>query len=336
MDKHSLIRSSGRILAPIALSCLMLLAGCGSDDAGPVAPDSGECPAGQWNEDTSGWYAYSHDCRPYDGDHFTIYSDGSSLSAKQQLAGIAESHFDVLLGEFLIEDIEDELDFDEGYTYYIYAEKYIDTIRAMGFRNGFFIGAIDCVTVPGYYSRNPTAYGWTVRHELVHVFQFTLTGCPSNDACPDWLGVWFREGQAVYMCGAGERVRVTTLGELSEWRADATHINPVSIHRFVDFPDRDRFGEYYRVFGLAYAYLVDPDHGYGATITDMRALFEYMKEGDSFETAFERALGMSVEWYRDNFYPLMEAYLISIWDGAPPPVEAGFLPAEDVRSMDPL
>ena len=32
--------------------------------------------------------------------------------------------------------------------------------------------------------------GDLIRHELTHVFQFTLTGCPSNDACPEWLGVW--------------------------------------------------------------------------------------------------------------------------------------------------
>ena len=293
----------------VAALAVLLISGCGRESANPVDTDQDECPAGQWAEDTSDWYAYSHDCNPYEGQHFTVYSDGSSRAAKLQLAGIAEGHLDVLVEEFNVESMEDDLGFKDGYTYYIYAEKYIDVIRAMGFRNGFFIGAIDCVTVPGYYTRNPTGFGWTVRHELVHVLQFTLTGCPSNDACPDWLGFWFREGQAVYMCGAGERVRVTTLAEFLEWWPDETHINPVSIHRFVDFPDRDRFGEYYRMFGLAYAYLVDSEHGRGATIEDMRGLFAYMDDGDSFEDAFNKALGISVPWYRDNFYSLMEDYL---------------------------
>jgi len=298
------------ITVGVLLFGLLVQTACESERANPIGVDgNGGCPAGQWDNDTGGSYAYSHDCDPYHGIHFTVYSDGSSTEAKQQLAELAEEIFGELVPEFLISDIEEELRFTEHYTYYIYAQKYIETIRAMGFRNGFYIGAIDCVTVPGYYTGNPSWYLWTTKHEITHVFQFTLTDCPNNAACPTWLGVWFREGQAIHMSGVGARGRVSTLDEYYQWRADESRVNPISIHRWTDFPDPDRGGDYYPMFGLAYTYLVDTKHGHGATINDMKELFQLMADGHSFADAFQQALDMSVPWFKENFYPLMEEYL---------------------------
>ena len=300
-------------LAGILLAVLLLLVSCADKKANPVSakpdPEPEICPAEQWDADTGGYYAYTHDCEPYASVHFTIYSDGSSEGAKERLAGLAEGIFNLLVPEFLIEDIGEELDFTEDYTYYIYADKHHDPIQAMGYRNGFFIGAVDCATVPDYYTRDPWWYGCIIKHELTHVFQFTLTGCPSNAACPYWLGVWFREGQAVYMSGGGHSIRITTLSEFYQWWEDRTHINPISIHRWYDFPNPDRGGEYYPMFGLAYAYLVDQVHGHGASIDDIRAMFQLMKERQRFEDAFQEAIGISVHSFEDDFYILMEEYL---------------------------
>ena len=47
----------------------------------------------------------------------------------------------------------------------------------------------------------------------------------------------------------------------------------------------------------------------GATIQDMKDLFQHMAEGDSFWIAFERVLGISVSYLEENFFTLMEAYL---------------------------
>jgi hypothetical protein len=300
-------------LTYLTVCCLLigsvLSPACHSEKTNPAGIDDENCPAGQWSADTGGGYAYTHDCHPYYGVHFSIYSDGSSWDAKQQLADLAEEIFDELVVEFLIQSIEEDLQFIDNYRYYIYAQKHIEDIKAMGYRNGFFIGAIDCATIPWYYTSNPFRYRCLTRHELTHVFQFTLTGCPSNSACPYWLGVWFREGQAVYMSGLGENARVTTLDEFYQWYGNENHINPISIHRWVNFPDPDRGGEFYPMFGLAYAYLVDTEHGHGATISDMRELFQLMKEGDGFEEAFLKALDISVPWFEENFYNLMEEYL---------------------------
>jgi hypothetical protein len=300
-------------LAAALLAILVLLFSCADKKSNPFGawpyPPPEVCRAEQWDADTGGWYAYTHDCHPYQGEHFTVYSDGSSRTAKEQLAGLAEEKFDHLVPEFLITDIAGELELTEGSTYYIYADQNHDPIQAMGYRHGFFIGAIDCHTVPNYYTRDPWWYGCIIQHELTHVFQFTLTGCPSNDACPYWLGVWFREGQAVYMCGAGPGIRITSLVEFRQWWEDEDHVNPISIHRWTDFPDPDRGGEYYPMFGLAYAYLIDRAEEQGAGMAEMRNLFQLMKEGQGFMEAFEEALDMSVADYQENFYTMMETYL---------------------------
>jgi hypothetical protein len=302
-------------LAAILLAALLLLNSCSDKKANPVLarpdpePEPEICPAGPWDEDFWGAYPYTHDCHPYVGDHFTIYSDGSSDEAKQQLAALMEPIFDQLVSEFQIEDIEEELDFTGDYTYYVYANKHHDIIRAMGGRNGFFIGAIDCATIPGYYIDNPWWYGCIAKHELTHVFQFTLTGCSNYRVCIYWLNVWFREGQAVYMSGGGPDIRITRLSQFYQWWEDESHVNPISIQRWYDYPHPDRFEEYYPMFGLAYAYLVDPVHGHGATIADMREMFQLMKEGDRFKDALQQALGISVHFFEDDFYRLMEEYL---------------------------
>lgn len=290
----------------VIVSVLFLLSSCNTLEEVEEWDENNRCPPGQWAIDTSNYYAYRHDCSPFQSTHFTVYSDGSSQEAKQQLAEIAEEAFTQLVPEFLINSIETELQFTEGYTYYIYAEKYIENV-AMGFRNGFYIGAIDSASFPDLFSRNPIHYRYILKHELTHVFQFTLTDCPSNAACPYWLGVWFREGQAIVMGGRGEEIRVSNLAEFNEWIADANHVNPISIHRSDDYPDQG--GGYNSMFALAYTYLVDSEFGHGTTVSDMRYLFQLMKEGDTFEDAFEKALHMTVALFRDNFYTLMENYL---------------------------
>ena len=56
-------------------------------------------------------------------------------------------------------------------------------------------------------------------------------------------------------------------------------------------------------------FLVDEEHGHGATVSDMRELFRQMASGMDFFAAFETILGMSVADYADDFYELMEVYL---------------------------
>lgn len=325
-----------RLVAGMLITAMVLSLACGSENGNPVESDVNECQAEQWDIDTGGAYAYSHDCRPFVGNHFTVYSDGSSTAAKSFLAGLAEGAFEELVTEFLVQSVDEELRFTPGYTYYIYAQKHMPIIKAMGFRNGFFIAAIDCATIPDPYTRNPAFYMYLVRHELTHVFQFTLTDCPRNSACPYWLGVWFREGQAICMGDHPGGMIIDSLEEYRQWVAGPGHINPISIHRWTDFPDPDSAGEYYPMFGLAYAYLIDMEHGYGATMEDMRELFRLMATGDGFEEAFGKVLGVSVPWYRENFHSLMEQYLSNAGGKTPLDLEAKMGFFKEMREEYPI
>ena len=289
----------------LALVTLLALPTLSCDSKDPTSPDGTSCPPGQWAPDTGNYRVYRHDCDPFTEGHFTIYSDGATQSSKATLAGLAEETFSELTEEWEIGS-DEELRFTPGYTYYIYAHRYTPSPAQEAYRNGFLTVAVDYGAPPGAYQRNPWSYLYVLKHELTHVFQFTLTDCPSNSACPTWLDVWFREGQAVVTGGGYQR---PTLQALAAWRSEPDHINPISISRWNDFPNEDRGGEYYSIFALAYTWLVDAEEGHGATIQDMKNMFQYMAEGDSFHDAFQRALGISVAHLEENFFSLMEAYL---------------------------
>jgi hypothetical protein len=278
----------------------LLCSACGSEQT--IAP-VGSCPPGQWAPDTDNYRSWRHDCEPYAGVHFTVYSDGSGVEAKAALAELAEGVFSELSQEFQIESDAD-LAFTPGYTYYIFAYRHISA-PSEAYRNGFFVPALDRGP-SGLYERDPVRYRRVVKHELVHVFQFTLTDCPKNSACPYWLDVWFREGQAVLV---GGDFAIPTLQEYQEWVSDPTKINPLQIRRSNDFPDPNRGGAYYPLFGLAVAYLMDGARGHGATVRDCRNLFQYMSDGDPFDVAFEKAFGISIAYLRENFFEIMEEYL---------------------------
>jgi hypothetical protein len=252
--------------------------------------------------DTDGYRSYRHDCENYVSEHFTVFSDGSSMQAKAALAGIAEDVFSELVGEFEIES-EAELGITAGYTYYIFAQRHISPATPEGYRNGFLIIAVDTPERPA--ERRPAFYRYLIKHELTHVFQFSLTDCPKNSACPYWLDVWFREGQAIVM---GDYLPLPTLAQYRTWVSDPAHINPIRISRWTDFPDPDRGGEYYPMFALTYAYLTDT-RGHGASISDCRHLFQLMNDGEPFTAAFEMALGISLSYLEEHYYDIMEAYL---------------------------
>ncbi len=269
-----------------------------------------KCEAGRWAADTYFLYAYRHDCDPYYGEHFTVYSDGSGTEAKKILADLAEEIISELIREFLVQSIEDELQFSPGYTYYIYAQKHIKNIKAMGYRNGFFIAAVDCIKDPGAYYDNPAGYRYVAKHELTHVFQLTLTNWTRQHYIE--LDVWFREGQANHIAGVREEHRVTTLAEYYEWISDPSRVNPISIHNWSDFPDPNEYPIYFRIFPLPYAYLVDSEYGYGITMNDIRELFRLIKEGDTFAEAFPKVIGVTLSYFEENFYDLMEEYLTNL------------------------
>lgn len=294
---------SARAVLTLLAVLPLLINSCDTESPAGPEPGGDDCPPGQWEVDSYGYRAWRHDCELYISEHFAVYSDGSSPDAKDSLARLAEDAFSGLTAEFQIAS-DAELGFTSGYTYYVYAQKNVTPNVAEGYRHGFLIAAVDSPEQPT--RRYPIWYRYLIKHELTHVFQFSLIDCPGNGAWPYWLDIWFSEGQAVVVGGAYTK---PTLQQLRAWFSDPTHINPVRIQRRPDFPDVDRMGEYYQMFALTYAYLVDTTWGHGATVADLRNLFQYMKEADTFHDAFQRALGISVSALEESYLEIMEEYL---------------------------
>ena len=84
--RHSIGHTStlvARIMAVRASTFLSLASSsCASQET--VAPED-SCAPGQWAPDTDNYRSWRHDCGPYGGNHFTVYSDGSSMEAKAAL-----------------------------------------------------------------------------------------------------------------------------------------------------------------------------------------------------------------------------------------------------------
>ena len=291
-----------RIGARVLVAMLLVAGvGCGGgSDNGPTSPTSSpntRCAPGQWAVDTGYARAWGHDCNPLPGPHFTIYSDGSSADAKAMLSDMAEDTFaDV---RRLFDDPSDaELSLTGGRTFYVFAEKTVTPMVYETYPNGVLMPAIDREPQPGPFQRNQDEYRRSVKHEMTHVVSLTL--------CRGYPYAWFEEGQAVYVSGSS---RLPTLEEFRRFVADPTHTNPVA-YRFWQTPSNvSWYGTYYPLFGLLYAYLVDAQRGHGATVADMRDLFQRMASGESFPAAFEHALGLRVDELEANYYQIMDAYL---------------------------
>ncbi|MFX0203672.1 MAG: hypothetical protein ACFFCW_46840, partial [Candidatus Hodarchaeota archaeon] len=102
---------------------------------------------------------------------------------------------------------------------------------------------------------------------------------------------------------------IKTRNEVNNWRAAEGHINPISIHRFGDYPvSLNKIGEYYPMFELAVRYLLD-EKGHRKTVSDVKLLYDALKKGESFSEAFESNMGINLAYYEDHFFELILGYL---------------------------
>lgn len=285
------------ILALGALALIALAVGAGCSTSGPTGPTPvTNCPAGEWATDSGGNRTWGHDCSPFRGPHFTVYSDGSSAESRAALAAMAEGFFAEVAA--ILENPSDaELGISADHTLYAFAEWAVTPMVFEGYPNGFLAPALDR---PGPYQSNPTWYRLAVKHEVTHTISLGLARCAGRRA-PYWPDVWFREGMAVYVSGSQP---LPGLAEFRRFVADPTRENPVSFHQW-----RDAASNYYGWFGLLYAYLLDSRSGYGATVTDVRNLLREMADGATFAAAFEHAFRISLADLEAAYYERMEAFL---------------------------
>jgi hypothetical protein len=280
---------------------ILSLAGC--DD--PLSVDEG-----QWISDIPFTYSQlgtehtlPHDNRIYESANFLIFSDASSDIVKRTMSRMAETSLVELKQAFNISSSAELGIVDQKSKIKIYANRYQNYTQRF-FAFGFIIYSIDSPN--NAFGEN---YNRLVKHELMHVFQHLLgLGLNGYD---DWPEVWFTEGIAEFMVG-GVFTTFTNLNQVNEWLAGENHINPISIHLFNDYPvPFNRIGEYYPMFELAVRYLLD-EKGQGKTFSDLKNFYEALKNGDSFNDAFESYMDISVAYYELHFFDLITGYLQSM------------------------
>jgi hypothetical protein len=268
----------------------------------PLSPDEG-----QWISDIpftytllGNEYTLSHDDRIYESANFLIFSDASSDNIKIQISKMAETALRELKLAFIISSSEELGIVSRETKVKIFANRYQDYSQRY-FPCGFIIYSIDSPN--NAFGEN---YDRLIKHELMHVFQHLLgLGLNGYD---DWPEVWFSEGIAEYVCG-GVFYTINNISQLNAWYAVEDHINPISIHKFNDYPlPYIRRGEYYPMFELAIRYLLD-NRGHGKSLLDMKKLYFDLKRGDSFVDAFESNIGMSISYYELHFYELISEYI---------------------------
>jgi hypothetical protein len=284
--------------APLLLVFVAL--GCEDDPAAPPAPDT---TTGAWVEYTP--FEWTHDGRPYESTYITVYSDAASDEMKQQVAQIADERFAQIMTLFDFDDIADFI-YPPGYSK---LEIYINRTHSENINWAYWNGFIFTIRSPeitGHWL-NYTVY--TVRHELLHNFEFLIEG-------REVLGTefWFKEGIATHV-GCLEDTGWDTIRDLSEleaWIGQNETVpgggNPIKIREASDFPPGADWHEYYRVFELVVTYVLD-EEGMGRSYQDVLNLFYDLRDGVSFPVSFESHFGIAVSDLEAEVFDRLRAYL---------------------------
>ena len=293
----------GKVLI-FALSLAIISGGCEADPASP--PDSPEDPDslnGSWVFHTP--FDWTHDGRPFAGQHVTIYSDAASDEMKEYLAEIADGEFGQILALFDFQELA-ALRYPPGSsTIDIYLNRHHAESVNWAYWAGFII-TIRSSEISGHWYDH-TVY--TARHELTHEFEFLIEGRGG-------LGTdfWFREGLAVHV-GCMEYPgwqTVRRLSELESWIDQNQNIpgggNPILIHQDTDFPAGADWHQYYRLFELAVTYMLD-EAGMGKSYGDVLALFYDVRGGKLFPASFEERFGISLSAFESEFFQRARTYL---------------------------
>jgi hypothetical protein len=267
---------------------------------------------GSW---TAAGFYFGHDGHPYESDNFVVHSGFSSPEERQYVGEVLEGRFVDLKTSL---GITSHAEFE-----YVSADEHIDvlTLRYQGkdvfwtgqsYRYGLIVHAPDSQRyVEEGYTRS--LYTQLLTHELMHVIEYLLIGTDGNYYDTE---KWFHEGVAVYVAGPPpNQVRYTS--QVEGWQLEMSDLagggNPVSVETWADFPqemvdDAAQIGRYYLFFELAFRYLVDPE-GHGKTLLDVKNMYLDIREGATFEEAFENRMGMSVGYYETHFFDIIVEYL---------------------------
>jgi hypothetical protein len=283
-------------LAVVGVLIVGVSAGCASSADRNTADGSGAMV------DEGSWYAriaWPHDGNPIESTNFVVYSDAASLEARHEVATVAEDVWAELLGELSIEP--GMLQYPEGRDKIdIYAYHDYDPQDWGGW--AYYGGLL--VWSPDHDQRQTgnNRLSPVVKHELVHVIQWLITGGVSRP-----VDTWFIEGLPLVL--AGDTTPIRGLDQLDRLTAEYGTTSPISIKNYSQITSPEA-GEHfhYPMFHLAVEYLKDGD-GQGRSPADMTVMLIDVAEGTSFEAAFENRMGLRLDDFENEFFSLMSAYL---------------------------
>jgi len=252
--------------------------------------------------DEGSWYAriaWPHDGDPIESANFVVYSDAASLEARREVATVAEDVWAELLGELSIEP--GVLRYPEGRDKIdIYAYHDYDPQDWGGW--AYYGGLL--VWSPDHDQRQTgnNRLSPVVKHELVHVIQWLITGGESRP-----VDTWFIEGLPLAL--AGDTTPIRGLDQLDRMTTDYGTTSPISIKTYSQITSPEA-GEhfYFPMFHLAVDYLMDDD-GESRSPADMTDILIDVAEGTSFEAAFENRMGFGLDDFENEFFSRMSAYL---------------------------
>jgi hypothetical protein len=288
MDTRSII---GRYLFSFLL--LFSFLSCEKEPVEPPPPNTEE---GSWTIYSP--YDWSHDGYPYSSQYWVVYSDGASTFLKQKAGLFADQKFIQIMEMF---DFTNEEDFrlprqNEKMNLYINQTHDQDIAAA-------YWGTIFITIRTADFDTSHFAY--LFEHEITHEFEFLIEGTVN-------LGtdVWFREGIAIY--GGGGRNYIRNVSDLNRWISQNSHFpnggNPISIHRWGDFPEGSDIPGYYMVFDVVMKYILD-ENGLGRSLDDVLTVFYDMRNGMVFSTSFQNNFGISLSEFEAQIFDRLANYL---------------------------
>jgi hypothetical protein len=292
------------ILIGVCLAVLLPACGAGETGIAPASPESSMDAGGASVEmvDGGSWYVrerWPHDGRPVESEGFVVYSDAASPEARQEMADAAVRLWAEVLDELGI--TPEMLRFPSGQEkidIYAYHDRFPQGWSGRAYYGGLLMWS------PDHPLRqfNTAGYEPTLKHELVHVLQWMLTGGQGS------IDTWFIEGLPLAMANDLAR-QIRDLDRLNDLTSEYGALNPISVKQYSQITDPEA-GEhfYFPMFQLAFEYVLDDD-GLGRSPTDVRDVMLDLAEGGSFEVAFEDHMGIGLDDFEREFTDLIGEYL---------------------------
>lgn len=278
----------------LCMTIVVLLGACGSDNT-----ESNTVPGHDdfhWSSGSryNGIGNFFSDDRILNTPHFAVYSNGTSDAVRIAMGELLEEAFAELMQTFMVDGASS-----------------LNNIRvqvAVDVNNGFlglsapislYLAATIFDNVDNVSVRSQSK--GLVKHELAHLFELQLGGINNR------THRWFWEGVAIYTAA---NHRLTTLQQVQDWKALAQDGNPIGIRLHCSLPQQcqDYGLDYYPIFGLTMAYLLDPQ-GNGSGYQNIVDLYAELSSGSGFEPSFTRQFGISPDEFQTNYYTLIEQYL---------------------------